>query len=259
LQRYADQINFRTQSNMGEACAVNEGLRMARGEYILILSADDPLLTGTLLDEAIEILQSREDIAAVYPDWNLIDSQGHTISTKILENYSDEIMIGKCKTLPGPGTVFRKDMALQINGRSSNWRFVSDYDFWLRLSRIGTIVRIPKVLAQWRYHESSASVANRNLEMAKERINVIESFLSNHRISTKLSRSALGNAYYMAARLSFFDSRIKGRTLLFKAIIKNRKIPSESRVFVILYLLLLPISRIIVKLIPKSKIRELGA
>jgi len=255
LQKFKDKIILNRQLNAGEASTVNKGIKMANGKYILILNADDPLFSGNLLDETVEILDRDKTIAAVYPDWNIIDRSGKIISTNILPNYSDQIMIGKCKTLPGPGTVFRKSMAISIGGRNLKWRFVSDYDFWLRLSRIGKIVNIPKVLAQWRYHDASTSVANRGLEMAKERIKVIESFISNNNIEINLSRNALGNAYYAAARLAFFDSSINGRNLLFKAILKNRGLPSESRIFVILYLLLLPISRTIAKFIPYSVIK----
>jgi len=258
LQKFADKIAVFNQSNMGEANTVNKGIDIAKGKYILILNADDPLLTSSLLDESVEILQKDETIAAVYPDWNVIDRFGTVLSTNILPDYSDQIMIGKCKTLPGPGTIFRASMAKKIQGRDSNWRFVSDYDFWLRLSRVGQIVRIPKVLAQWRYHDTSASIANRGLEMAYERIKVIELFIFNNQIDINMARNAKGNAYYMAARLAFFDKRINGRTLFFNAMLKNRGLPSESRFFVILYLLFLPFSRKIVKFIPYSKIKSLG-
>jgi glycosyltransferase involved in cell wall biosynthesis len=258
LQKFADKIAVFNQSNMGEANTVNKGIDMANGKYVLILNADDPLLTSSLLDESVEILQKDEAIAAVYPDWNVIDRFGTVLSTNVLPDYSDQIMIGKCKTLPGPGTIFRTSMAKKIQGRNSNWRFVSDYDFWLRLSRVGRIVRIPKVLAQWRYHDTSASIANRGLEMAYERIKVIELFIFNNEIELNMARNAIGNAYYMAARLAFFDKRINGRTLFFNAMLKNRGFPSESRFFVILYLLFLPFSRKIVKFIPYSIIKSLG-
>ena len=258
VQNFAQKIIFIRQANIGEANTVNKGLNIAKGEYILVLSADDPLVSGDLLDQATHILNQGTNIAAVYPDWNVIDKTGKIISTKILPEYSDEIMIGKCKTLPGPGTIFRKDLALSIGGRNGDWRFVSDFDFWLRLSRRGEIIRIPKVLAQWRYHDTSTSIAHRGMEMAQERIAVIDSFISDNSIGSKLSRNAQGNALYMAARLSFFDPRVKGRSLLFKAIKKNRRIPSESRSIVIIFLLLLPLSRAVVKFIPREVIRLLG-
>jgi hypothetical protein len=36
----------------------------------------------------------------------------------------DELLIGRCVTLPGPGVIFRKSAALQINGRNPKWTFV---------------------------------------------------------------------------------------------------------------------------------------
>jgi hypothetical protein len=167
-------------------------------------------------------------------------------------------MIGKCRTLPGPGTIFRKDAANAIGGRNPKWRYVSDYDFWLRISRKGKILRIPLVLAQWRDHLNSTSISQRNVAMANERITVIEDFLNNFSLDKKLGKNALGNAYYMGARLSFFDSKVPGRRFMISAIRKNNRIPSESKLSVLIFVFLLPISRVIIKMLPKSVIYKLG-
>ena len=88
--------------------------------------------------------------------------------------------------------------------------------------------------------------------MATERINVIENFLLENEISEDLRRKALGNSYYLAARLAFFDPKIKGRYLLLKAFKYRRGWPEEARLYVVLYLLLMPITSILFK--PFSKI-----
>jgi hypothetical protein len=81
--------------------------------------------------------------------------------------------------------------------------------------------------------------------MAEERIQVIEDFLESNTVNMKLKRMALGNAYYMAARISFFDSNIPAKKYLLMAF-KNRKGWVENAKFhEIIYILLLPIARLL--------------
>jgi hypothetical protein len=113
-------------------------------------------------------------------------------------------------------------------------------------------VRLPGVLAQWRENQDSTSISQRDYKMAFERIKVIENFLSENKVSEDLRRKALGNAYYLAARLAFFDPKINGRSLLFKALKYRRGWPEEAKLYVVLYLILIPLSSVIFK--PFSKI-----
>jgi glycosyltransferase involved in cell wall biosynthesis len=258
IKKFKNKIIVESHQNIGEARTVNRGIELAQGNYILIVNADDPLLTEDLINIGIKEISKDNSVVAVYPDWKIINNLGQTIKINILPDYTDDIMIGKCRTLPGPGTIFRKDAANAIGGRNPKWRYVSDYDFWLRISRKGKILRIPLVLAQWRDHLNSTSISQRNVAMANERITVIEEFLNNFLLDKKLGKNALGNAYYMGARLSFFDSKVPGRRFMISAIRKNNRIPSESKLSVLVFVFLLPISRVIIKMLPKSVIYKLG-
>jgi glycosyltransferase involved in cell wall biosynthesis len=251
LDNYKDKIRIHTQQNLGESAAVNNGLKHAKGDFVLVVNADDPLLTGDLINKGIKILVADPSIVAIYPDWKIISDDMKTKKIKILPEYTDEVMIGRCRCLPGPGTLFRKVTALKIGGRSTNWKFVSDYDFWLRMSRQGAIVRLPGVLAQWRESLSSTSFSQRGKSMAIERIKVMEKFLLENKIPAPLQRKALGNSYYLSARLAFFDSTIAGRKLLFRAFKNRRGWPEEAKLHVVIYLLLMPVSSRLVYKFPK--------
>lgn len=245
LNSFGDKIEVIHQSNAGESTAVNVGIENAKGDCCLVISADDPILTSKLFENVLDDFERDSNLAAVYPDWQMIDEVGNPIKVIKVPDYSDELLIGRCRTLPGPGVIFRTSFAQQIGGRRSKWTFVGDYDFWLRLSRIGEIRHRPEVLAQWRYHANSTSVTKRGLKMANERIAVIEDFLKNNQIDTAIGRMALGTSYYMAARLCFFSSEVPGRRYLIKAFKYRRGLVEESQLQVIAYILLLPISRMI--------------
>ena len=243
LKKYENKIRIINKSNSGESDSVSIGFREAIGDLLLVVSADDPLFTEKLFTSIFEQFNQNDNLMAVYPDWQMIDAVGNVIKVIKVPDYSDNLLIGRCVTLPGPGVVFRRSAALKLNGRNPKWTYVGDYDFWLRLSRLGELRHRAEVLAQWRHHPSSTSVSKRGLKMAKERIQVVEDFLASNQVSNRLKNMALGNAYYMAARISYFDKNIPAKKYLLESF-KNRKgWVEEAKVYEIFYIFLLPISR----------------
>jgi glycosyltransferase involved in cell wall biosynthesis len=251
LKKFQDQIKIIDKANSGESESVTIAFGKALGEFLIVVSADDPLLTDKLFEKSFEDFSDDPNLVAIYPDWNMIGPHGEVLKTINVPDYSDELLIGRCITLPGPGVIFRKSAALKIGGRRKKWTFVGDYDFWLRLSRIGELRHRPEVLAQWRYHPGSTSVNKRGPKMANERIAVVEEFLSEFPIDSKIARMALGSAYFMAARLVFFNSQVPGKKYLIKSFQKRKGWVEESRIHIILFILLIPISSNFYKLFSK--------
>lgn len=251
LKKFSNVIRVIDQENIGESASVTKGFNLANGEYVMVLSADDPLFTSEIFHNVFEQFNEDKNLVAVYPDWNLIDKDGKIIKKIYVPDFTEKLLIGRFRTLPGPGVIIRKDAALKIGGRRSKWVYVGDYDFWLRLSQMGEIRHRPKVLAQWREHPNSTSVKKKNMAMATERIKVIEEFVDEFNIRGKLRRMALGNAYYMAARLSYFDPSIPGKKWFIQSVKHRKGIPEESNIIHILFLLTFPLSFKISKLFRK--------
>ena len=252
LAKFDKKIRVITKNNSGESASVTIGFQEALGEFVMVLSADDPLFTPKIFENVFEQFQTDENLVAVYPDWRMIGSEGEVLKIIKVPDYSDDLMIGQCKTLPGPGVIIRKSAALKIGGRRKKWVFVGDYDFWLRLSTVGEIRHRSEVLAQWRMHPGSTSISKRGPGMAMERIAVVEDFLTENQVSPTLRRKALGTAYYMAARLIFFDSKVKGKKYLFKAFLKRKGPIKGAKLIVIMYIVFHPISYQIFKVFRKS-------
>jgi glycosyltransferase involved in cell wall biosynthesis len=245
--KYSDKLNYISQENRGEFAATNNGLSNAKGKYVMVISHDDPMLSPELIPKAIEILDKNSDIVCVYPDWQIINAYGEILSKKIVKEYSEEELIGKFNCLPGPGAVFRKKEALEIGGRRK-WKFVSDYDFWLRLSRLGRFKRIPGVRAQWRSHQNSTTVSMKSFDMAKERLAVVENFLSTNEVDPKIARMGKGSSYYFAARLGVFTSEIPAKKWMIFSFLTRRGWPEVAKPLVVLFIFMLPFSKHLLKL-----------
>jgi glycosyltransferase involved in cell wall biosynthesis len=250
LSTYSREVKIIDQENQGEAASVNNGLNIAQGKYIIVVSADDPMRSPELLRLAKTILDNDKNIVCAYPSWSVIDSSATVLRNVDVDDYSEHALVGEFKCLVGPGGVFRREAALQIGGRQKHLRFTSDYDFWLRLSRIGQFRRIPGYLAYWREHESSTSIAYRGVEMANERILMMQEFLkSNPQISKEIKRNAMSNAYYQAALLVYFDPNIPAKKLLARALLARPKNLFSFRRRVLAYISLTPLSKPLLKML----------
>jgi hypothetical protein len=195
-----------------------------------------------LFSESIKLLESHDGLVATYPDWFVIDENGKRLELRETSEYSITELVGFSNCIPGPGTCFRKAAALSAGGRNAKYKFVSDYDLWLRLSNFGEFRRIPKPLAQWRLHSDSTSVKMNSVDMAQERIEVIKEYLSSADATVRFSRIALSHAYYFAARLSLSSNEIPGRKFLLESIRIRKKMPEKARFLVVLTILFAPLS-----------------
>ena len=254
LEKYSQNelVKVFSVKNSGEAAAVNYALEKALGEYILIVNADDPLLSPRLFTLANEIFKSNEKVVVVYPDWNIVSESNLILETKKLPSYSFEVMVGEFQCLPGPGSIFRRSLALKVGGRSTLYRFVSDYNFWLKLSLQGDFFHIPEVLAQWRSHSESTSVNSKGYEMGIERIKVIEEFINYANIKKSLKRKAISHAYYHSALLSYFSREVPGRKWMLKAFLIQRGWIKNADIRIVVFCLLYPFSRYLLPIVNRT-------
>jgi glycosyltransferase involved in cell wall biosynthesis len=74
LESYGNQFYWETQKNMGQANTLNKGWRMAKGDILAYLSADDVLLPQATSD-SVKCLLANPRSVLCYGDFELIDSQ----------------------------------------------------------------------------------------------------------------------------------------------------------------------------------------
>ena len=255
LENYGSRIKYVRKENGGQASAINVGFQLASGKYASIVNSDDPIPKGGLFKKSIEILENHSEIVCTYPDWSIIDDNGEIVKKIQVLDYSIEEMYGNFNCLVGPGGVFRTDLARKVSGWDVSFKYVPDYDFWLKLAHFGEFRRIPQNLASWRQHPGSISVKSKNLDMAMERIRVISNHQFGITTDRKLNREALANAYFSAATLSYFDSLVPGRKWALKSFALSPKMLLKKKLSLWMYLLGSPVSNWLLKVIEKLGIR----
>lgn len=172
VEEFKGRLVWNSHKNKGEQWAVNKGFSLAHGEIIGVVNSDDPLLPGAI-SEIVQFFYEHPEVIVVYPDWIKIDENGKQIEKIINVEYSYEYMLKTHTNLPGPGTFFRRIVLDKLKGHDLRFKYVADFDFWLRAGFIGQFARIPKFLATFRIHPGAATIRHKGLEMAIGHISII--------------------------------------------------------------------------------------
>ncbi len=224
LKRYDGRILWDSHPNMGEALTVNKGWAMAHGDYVAIVNADDPVLSGWL-QTCVEYLDAHPEVLVAYPDWHMIDSAGGLIKPIQVYDYDYVNMVRWHHCLPGPGAVIRRKVFELEGGRNPKYRYVGDFEYWLRLGIHGPFARIPETLATWRFHAGSATSAQKGERMAREHLWLMDDLFARQDLPVavkKVRLEAYSAAYYIAAAQCVESAPALAREYLLKSLLYHR-------------------------------------
>lgn len=201
VERYGDRVQYLYHANRGEAASTNRGWSLARGKYFAMVSSDDPMLPDWL-EKAVRHMDAQQDVIVGYPDWYMIDLNSKRIQTMIVHEFSLDVLFGWLYCMAGPGTVIRK-AALRdvVELRSSEYKYVSDLGSWMNLATKGRFARIPHVLATWRNHPESTSIADKSLRRARETVRLVKAFFGRNDLPAEIQafkRSCKSRSYFHA-------------------------------------------------------------
>jgi hypothetical protein len=80
LASFQDRIRYVAQKNSGPSAARNHGLKLAGGDFVAFLDADDLLLPGKLSQQAA-MLDQKPDLGYIHSGWHLIGPNGKWLNT----------------------------------------------------------------------------------------------------------------------------------------------------------------------------------
>jgi len=131
--KYSDYaIHLIEKDNSGPSSARNSGIAAAHGKYILPLDADD-LITPTMLESCVSLLESSPDIAIAYTS---VRHFGAYPGIAPLMEYDFRVL---CKTnFLTTTALFRRAAFDAVGGYNSNmiWGY-EDWDFWISCGEKG--------------------------------------------------------------------------------------------------------------------------
>ena len=140
LEQYKDKIHYIYQENQGSAAARNTGIKLAQGELVAFLDADDLWSMPEKLEKQVACFAADPDLGGVNTGWRIIDGAGkhlktvqpwHKAPTLDLETWL------KKKCVRTSAMIFRREWLEKVGGFDPEIRQSHDVDLILRLSLAG--------------------------------------------------------------------------------------------------------------------------
>lgn len=147
--------------NRGPSPRRNEALRMATGNYVAVLDADDVAYPERLAVQCA-FLDGNPDVALVACAFDLIDSDDHCVGTTCRPTEPAPLAWAMLfdNVLALSMMTFRRDAACHVRGFEEADLLANDYAFSLAMAGEGRVVALRDVLGAYRISPGSMSASN---------------------------------------------------------------------------------------------------
>jgi glycosyltransferase involved in cell wall biosynthesis len=183
-------IRIKNEKNLGLINSLNAGIKIARGEYIARMDADD-ISVPNRFEKQVEFLENNKNIGVLGTAVYCIDKKGLIIS-KLTQPLLHEAIVWKmcfeC-ALIHPSVMMRKSVLLEDGPYDLEFKHIEDTELWMRLLERVEFANLPDVLHKYRLHGSSIGNLQSNIQYELSLV-LRKNFLNNFfklNISTNLN------------------------------------------------------------------------
>ncbi len=241
LRQYSSCVKVINQNNKGLAASRNVACRAANGKYIALLDADDLCLPGRIALQ-VAYMEQNQDIVMCSSDFSAFDKNGVIADSYIGNYYSrvaetggvaglypfrrtlfldgydimtysgnvyDKMALGSF--IHPPTVLFRKSVLAKCGLVDEAIVNCCDYDWFVRMSRVGEIGYIACPLLNYRISDLQMSGHRNRMQIAQDIVRVMEKTIASdpalferHR---PLFRRYLGEGYLGIANALVDNSR----------------------------------------------------
>ncbi len=171
LEEYAgrdNRVHILNRANTGIVGALNDGLAVARAQFIARMDADDRSLPQRF-EKQIRYLHDHRECVAVGCRALMIDPDGDPLGPfgdfcADHEQIEPELLAGNGSAMVHPSLMVRRETINAIGGYREQYQFAEDLDLFLRLGERGRLANLPDMLLDYRQHGGSVCDARGSLQ-----------------------------------------------------------------------------------------------
>lgn len=172
-----------SEKDSGVYNAMNKGIEMANGDYLLFLNSGDMLANSHVLNKILPLLENNSDI--IYG--NLIYSLNEVPQTLFTPSKKINLSYFLNSFLPHPSSFIKKSLFQRIGFYNEKFKIISDWEFFLRAIVVNkaSYLHIDEVISDFDNSGISSNSENEKL-IYNEKQTVYKEFFPNLENEIKL-------------------------------------------------------------------------
>lgn len=166
LSKYKKYIKYIRKKDSGQTNAINNGLKMARGEIVTYLNSDD-YYQPQALNKVTKYFIEHDKAMWLTGLCHIVDEKNTSIRGYVsmykdifLKYMRTKYALQIVQYVSQPATFWRRCVHQDIGYFDENLHYTMDYDFWMRLYGLYALHFIDDTLANFRVHKNSKTGRN---------------------------------------------------------------------------------------------------
>ena len=156
IKKYKDKLKYISEKDKGQSNGINKGLKMATGDIVAFLNADDVYTDGAL-DKVVTYFKENPDCMWLTGYCKIIDENGKQIKKYITEYKNrklrkftfEQLLIEDC--ISQPATFWRRKLHDEVGYIDESLHYSMDQDLWARFASKYKLHLIKDYLAEFRF------------------------------------------------------------------------------------------------------------
>lgn len=172
IKSYKDpRIHIISRKNKGLVASLNEGIKLARGDYIARMDADDVSYSERFAAQ-VKFLDEKRSVDLIGAQITTIDEGGKSIDkiiSKPVEPRDIQLLLGHGSIIAHPTVMLRRSALVKVGGYNQKYWPAEDFDLWQRMALQGMLANLPAVLLKYRISQMSISQSSSSEQLLKSR------------------------------------------------------------------------------------------
>ena len=171
-------ITYYKQENKGFASARNKAMELANSNWIAIIDHDDICLPNRLEIQVDQILHHSQ-VKLFFANTIHFSDENHTLRHQYDRFNPNILNLSKGESanhllshgcfIDSEAVIFNKKAAQKINGFDARYKYVVDYDFFIRMGLDYDMFTSKETVSKWRVHAEQATQKMGNLIYLEEK------------------------------------------------------------------------------------------
>lgn len=161
IKKHSSRLAFWvSESDKGQADAINKGFEKATGDYICWINSDD-ILYPDFVEKRMREFEQNPEIEMIYGDVDQGEEWNNRVVRKGWQTDFESIVRNCYIPTNQQSAMWRKEVLRKVGVLDPRWQVLLDFDFFLRITRDCSFKYFPGSVAFFRNHKDSKSIAHK--------------------------------------------------------------------------------------------------